>query len=245
MRPGSTGDDEVVGLVDQIGCRHRSLPAPRLGGHPLRDLLVGVVALHPCIGQLQPRADGDRESVGRHELDHLVLGVVGRGVGDEQIVHDVVDIVGTPLDGQVAATVAGHGEHPPAEAVDGGDGGSVELGHRGAQAGDAPGEFVGVVDPRHRRHDQIVAGLRTAFERVGHLDQASPHPAAQFGGGGLGEADDAQRRRGRVELGHEAHRQRAERIGLARARAGLEHRQPRRQLTVDSEGNRLSHRRPR
>ena len=50
LRPGTPGDDEVVGLVDQIGCRHRPLPTARFGRHPLRELLVGVVALHLRIG---------------------------------------------------------------------------------------------------------------------------------------------------------------------------------------------------
>ena len=139
--------------------------------------------------------------------------------------HRLVDIGRRPRDRSVGRAIPTHRQQPAAEPVDRGDGGCVEVVDGHPQPLE-PQTSLGEIDPRCDRTDHLVGRVVAGLERGDDLDEALTDPPAQLGGGRLGEADDAQRRHRDTELGHIAHGERAEGVGLARAGTRLEDGEP-------------------
>ena len=203
--------------------------ARRVGGvAPGLDARAGVVD--------HGLADGERR--GAVEVGGLRA---GDGVlAQVEVVDDLGDHVVDALDERaVGIGVADDpeaGEHVLAELVGGRDRGGVEAGERGAQPG-APERHDGVVALGEQPDHGVVVAARA--RRVGQRalggHEPAAHPLAQLARGLAPERHEHDLRQRRVALGDVAGRERGDRVRLAGARAGLEHRGAAREVAADVE----------
>ena len=206
--------------------------ARRVGGvAPGLDARAGVVD--------HGLADGERR--GAVEVGGLRA---GDGVlAQVEVVDDLGDHVVDALDERaVGIGVADDpeaGEHVLAELVGGRDRGGVEARERGTQPG-APEGHDGVVALGEQPDHGVVvaAGARRVGQRALGGHEPAPHPLAQLARRLAPERHEHDLRQRRVALGDVAGRERGDRVRLAGARAGLEHRGAAREVAADVEGAR-------
>jgi hypothetical protein len=211
----------------------------RVGG------LVGPGGLEAC-RRVADRLVGDLR--GGTEVECGLGRVDGAVVGNVEVGGDVGDQVAGGLgERDVVVDVGGDphaGEHLVAEAVGGGDRRGVEVGRGGSQAS------VTGVDIRttalRQVADEVVlrpSGRIDVVEAPRRFDETLAYAFAQLRGGGTTERDEHQLVDAGRSLGEVADGQARDRVGLAGAGAGLQHRGPLRQGSAEVEDRwRLCHR---
>ncbi len=235
-------------------------------GEDCRQPPPAVDLLADCAGQAPAQVGravalgvvGLEDSVGVRHCDLADLHRLGQGerrrtvvveLADVQVGDHLVDQVAGVLDeGHVALDVAGHAEaveHVLAEAVGGGDGGSVKVGEGGGEAV-APAADIGRCAGGEKAEDVVIGVGSDAGEGAGQAvlggDHPLAHPVAQLAGGHAGEGDDQQVLE-RETVGHVAGGEGGDGEGLPGAGAGLEHGDAGRQRPADVErGDRAGHR---
>ena len=111
-------------------------------------------------------------------------------------------------------------EETLAEAVDGGDGGVVELAEGGFEAGAISGS-VGEVRVAKFFEERVFCGGGGSEEREGEVE-AGADAVAEFGGGGDGESGNEDGVNGEIYFDDEAEEEGGEGVSFARAGAGFD-----------------------
>ena len=223
LQPGQqvvVAEDPELTLAAVEALAHR-LGEP--GSH--RRLGVGVVASGEDAGVgIGDDRVGDlhRGLAGEVERDPFVEAldqeIVDHLLGEQSGVFDEVDVA---LDVTGEADLA---EDLFAEAVDGGDGGGVELGDRAGETSVSGRDLLSIAldEPAGRLVDRLLTVGEVSTEGALDRDEATPDAVSQLTGGGAGEGDEEHLFEGEA-VGHRLDRQRGDAEGLSRAGAGFEH----------------------
>ena len=196
-----------------------------------------------------PAGDGQRRRV----VEHRIVLVEREGPEVEvvdRLLDEVVEVLDQPRAG---VGVAGHAEgveHHRAELVGGRDGRRVEPHQRVDHPPVGHATLLVVVGQQHRHqvgrpvaHSRRTLGRVVAEHPLG-LDELGAHALAQLLARRAAEGDDQHLLQPRDALDDVPRHERADRPGLARARARLEEHGAARQRVGDREGLRFGHRGP-
>ncbi len=242
-RPGRRVDQRVAQVHQQVVVVHQ--PAAALAELDLGAGRVGEPAPHvglgarlgvPRLEACEPVADGVPAELDRGRQVERRLGAVRSAVGAQVEVGDHLGghVGGVLGEGQVGVDVGGDaepGEHLQAEPVGRGDGGGVEVGDR-VREPVASRRDLGVAAGREVHQHGVVGRprRRRIRERRGRGDEPLADALTQLDRRGPAERHQHQLVDAGHTLGDVARGQRGDRVRLAGAGAGLQHRRPGRQV---------------